>query len=70
MAPMKRLTITQNAQQQNRSVLLAPSSGDILALILDAAKRKLRVKRPSRVFLSDGTEITESSSILNLDNDR
>ncbi|KAF8332251.1 tRNA-splicing ligase [Cantharellus anzutake] len=71
MPSVKRLTIVQNFQQQNRSVVLVPNSGDPLAFIIDAAKKKLRIKKPSKVkvFRSDGTQVTESSSILDLDTD-
>lgn len=63
--PATRITIASNANQSSKSVLLVPSaisfdpasSSSCRSLVLTAAKSKLRLKKPSRIFIPGGKEL-------------
>jgi len=59
--PSTRITIISNANQTQRAAFLLASSS--LAGILKAAKDKLRMKKPCRVFLSGGNEIADEQTL-------
>lgn len=65
-----RITLAQNANQTVKSVVIVQTSdpGAIISLLLDAAKKKLRMKKPTRLFLQDGQDISTEGS-LSLVND-
>lgn len=63
--PSTRITIASNTNRSSKSVLLVPptssldpaSSSSCRSLILTAAKAKLRLKKPNRVFILGGKEL-------------
>lgn len=55
--PTYRLTLISNAKQTTKTTLLIPSPST--PAILKAAKDKLRLKKPSRVFLPGGNEVAD-----------
>jgi tRNA-splicing ligase RtcB len=55
--PTCRLTLISNANQTKKITLLTPSPST--PAILKAAKDKLRLKKPSRVFLPGGDEVSD-----------
>ncbi|RPB12674.1 release factor H-coupled R [Morchella conica CCBAS932] len=62
--PATRLTLIANASQTNRCPLLLPSSdSDILTAVFTTSKAKLRIKKPTRVFLRGGHELFTSDDI-------
>jgi release factor H-coupled RctB family protein len=56
-----RITIISNANQTLRATFLLPSPA--LPPIFKAATNKLRLKKPSRLFLSGGTEIPDEATL-------
>lgn len=63
--PSTRLTLVLNTSQNLRCPLLLPSlSPDCKVAIFTTAKSKLRLKKPSRVFLPGGHELHTSADIL------
>lgn len=63
--PSTRLTLVSNASQNLRCPLLLPStSPDCKIAIFATAKSKLRLKKPSRVFLPGGHELHTPADIL------
>lgn len=61
--PSTRITIISNANQTLRATFLLPSSTLGLPAILKAAKDKLRLKKPSRLFLPGGNEIPDGQTL-------
>lgn len=61
--PSTRLTIISNASQNIRSTLLLPATSDLRSSVLSLAKSKLRLKKPTRIFLPGGQELATSDSI-------
>jgi len=58
----KRVTLAANNKQTNKSIILLPSSiTDTHRFLLDSATKKLRIKKPSRIFVSGGRELTSST---------
>ena len=68
--PSTRLTLACNAQQTQRKVVLVDLSNPSTAFdaLLDLGKTKLRLKKASRLYASDGTELIRGQPYL-LDND-
>lgn len=63
--PSTRLTLASNASQNLRCLLLLSSaSPDCKTAIFTTAKSKLRLKKPSRIFLPGGEELHTSADIL------
>ncbi|KAL0639850.1 hypothetical protein Q9L58_001167 [Maublancomyces gigas] len=63
--PSTRLTLVLNTSQNLRCpLLLSSSSPDCKVAIFTTAKSKLRLKKPSRVFLPGGHELHTSVDIL------
>jgi release factor H-coupled RctB family protein len=60
--PSTRITIISNANQTLRVTFLLTSSSR--PAILKAAKDKLRLKKPSRIFLSGGNEIPDEQTLI------
>ena len=60
--PTHRLTLISNSNQAQKVTFLAPHPST--PSILKAAKDKLRLKKPSRIFLPGGAEITDITSHL------
>lgn len=56
-----RITIVSNANQTLRATFLLPSA--TLPPIFKAATNKLRLRKPSRLFLSGGTEIPDEQTL-------
>jgi release factor H-coupled RctB family protein len=56
--PSHRVTLVSNANQVQRITFLLPSPS--AAAVLKAAKDKLRLKKPSRIFLPGGDEVTDN----------
>lgn len=61
--PSTRLTLTSNASQILRCPLLLSTSPDPFSTILTTAKSKLRLKKPSRIFLPGGHELLTAADI-------
>ncbi|KAI5838298.1 tRNA-splicing ligase [Morchella snyderi] len=63
--PATRLTLIANASQNNRCPLLLPpsSSRDTLTAVFTTSKAKLRIKKPTRLFLRGGHELFTSADI-------
>lgn len=59
-----RLTLVSNASQNLRCPLLLSPSSDPRSAVLATAKSKLRLKKPTRIFLPGGQELLTSADIL------
>jgi release factor H-coupled RctB family protein len=65
--PSVRVTLISNAQQNVRcAAVLSLTSETARTAILDYGKRKLRLKKPSRIFLPGGQELDPSSPWLSI----
>jgi release factor H-coupled RctB family protein len=63
--PSVRLTLVSNVKQTQRcAVVLSLLPDTAHATVLSTARQKLRLKKPSRVFLPGGSELSNSTSIL------
>ncbi|KAL7276716.1 hypothetical protein RUND412_000297 [Rhizina undulata] len=61
--PPTRVTLASNASQTTKTVLLLPPGADAFSSLLSSAKSKLRLKKPTRIFLQGGQELQDSSQI-------
>lgn len=61
-----RITLAQNANQTNKSVVLIRTADPdaIIPSLFDMAKKKLRMKKPVRLFLQDGQDVPTDDSLL------
>lgn len=72
--PSLRITIASNAKQSSKSVLLIPAStsfdpdtsSSCRTLILASAKTKLRLKKPTRIFIRGGKELLSEEDWTNV----
>lgn len=58
--PSHRITVISNAKQTQRATLLVAPTNTPAEAIFKAAKDKLRFKKPTRIFLPGGQEVTSN----------
>ena len=59
---MKRITFVSSQDQSKRTVIMTSSAADLAALT-QAAKNKLRLKRPTAFFTEEGLSVTDGAPL-------